>query len=48
MTIWIERAGDRDRPDCGQVPEREVDPDPEHQQDDPDVGELQREIAHRR
>ena len=43
-----ERAGDRDRPDGGQVPEREVDPDPEHQQDDPDVGELEREIAHRR
>ncbi len=39
-----ERAGDRDRPDRGQVPEREVDPHPEHQQDDPDVGELEREI----
>ena len=38
--IWTSGARDRDAADRQEVAEREVDADPEHQQDDPDLGEL--------
>ena len=45
MTIWTIAPGTAMPADGRQVPEREVDAHAEHQQDDPDVGQLERDLG---